>query len=189
MRYFLMTCEFAIPALKFSKPLTAQLLVVLCSLFFASLIQAADSALTDNIQDLKQKVIELNRDLFILEEDLLFPANTQFAVFLSVDVGEFFALDSVELKIDGETVTHYLYTARQVHALHKGGVQRLYVGNLKSGVHELTAFFTGLGPNNRDYKRGTTYQFRKSADIKSLELQISDSTRNYQPEFSVHEWD
>ena len=39
---------------------------------------------------------------FLLEEELLFPANSQVAFFLSMDVGEYFALDSVNIKIDGK---------------------------------------------------------------------------------------
>ena len=82
------------------------------------------------IQDIKQQTLELNRDLFILEEELLFPANSQLAVFLSVDIGEYFALDAVKLSVDGEVVSHYLYTSRQLNALQRGGVHRLYIGNL-----------------------------------------------------------
>ncbi len=43
----------------------------------------------------------------------------------------FFALDAVKLTIDGTVVTNYLYTERQVDALQRGGVHRLYMGNLK----------------------------------------------------------
>src|SRR5256884_7853580 len=109
--------------------------------------------LDQEIQDLKKDVVDLNKDLFILEEELLFPANTQVAVFLSVDVGQFFALDSVQLKLDRKEVINYLYTPRELDALLKGGVQRLYLGNLKVGPHELVAFFSGKGPNERAYKR------------------------------------
>ena len=42
----------------------------------------------DDIQSLKQEVIALNRELFILEEELLYPSSTQVAVFLSLDVGK-----------------------------------------------------------------------------------------------------
>src|ERR1700689_5910655 len=107
---------------------------------------AGTRALDEQIQDLKKDVIDLNRDLFVLEEELLFPANTQVAVFVSMDVGDFFALDSIQLKIDNRDVTNYLYTPREVAALVKGGVQRLYVGNLKAGGHELGALFNGKGP-------------------------------------------
>ncbi len=136
--------------------------------------------LDTRIQSLKQEAMELNRDLLVLEEELLFPASTQVAVFVSVDVGTLFDLDSVQLKLDDSIVTNYLYTERETQALHRGGVQRLYVGNLKAGKHE--------GPRWRDYRRGTTLTFDKSTDPKYIELQIRDETRGQQPEFRVKEW-
>lgn len=146
-------------------------------------------ALDTEVQDLKKDVVDLNKELFILEEELLFPANTQVAVFVSMDVGEFFALDSVQLKIDDKEVSNYLYTPREAEALLKGGVQRLYVGNLKTGSHELVAFFAGKGPNARDYRRGATLRFEKSVGAKYLELRISDRQRKAQPEFEIKDWE
>lgn len=146
------------------------------------------SPLSDEIEDLKQAALELNRDLLILEEELLFPANTQIVVFLSVDVGEYFRLDAVKLNIDDKLVASHLYTPRQNDALSRGGIQRLYMGNLKTGEHELTAFFTGIGPDNREYKRGATVTIEKDDDPKMLELRIQDSTANMQPEFDFKEW-
>jgi hypothetical protein len=155
---------------------------------------AADAAsdtrgLDEQVQGLKKDVVDLNRDLFILEEELLFPANTQVAVFLAVDVGDFFALDSVQLKIDNKEVINYLYTPREVEALLKGGVQRLYLGNLKVGQHELTAFFNGKGPNDRPYKRGASIKFEKGIGAKYLELKINDRQRKLQPEFEIKDWE
>ena len=143
--------------------------------------------LDKQIQDVKQDVLELNRDLFVLEEELLFPASTQVAVFLSVDVGEFFQLDSVQLKLDNKVVTHYLYTERENAALHRGGVQRLYLGNLRAGKHELVAVFTGKGTHERDYRRGTSLVFQKQTDPKFIELKIRDLEKKLQPEFVVKE--
>ncbi len=151
---------------------------------------AADTrSLDESTQQLKKDVVDLNRDLFVLEEELLFPANTQVAVYLSMDVGEFFALDSVTLKIDNKEVTNYLYTPREVDALLKGGVQRLYLGNLKVGNHELVAFFSGKGPDNRDYRRGASLKFDKSIGAKYLELKIEDLQRKMQPEFQIKDWE
>jgi len=144
--------------------------------------------LDGRIQDAKSEVIQLNRDLLVLEEELLFPANTQVAVFVSMDVGKLFVLDSVQVKLDDKEVANYLYTPAEVQALHRGGVQRLYLGNLRSGSHELVAFFTGKGPYDRDYRRGTTIKFDKSTDPKYIELQITDSTGKIQPEFAVKVW-
>ena len=145
--------------------------------------------LDQEIQDLKKDVVDLNKDLFILEEELLFPANTQVAVFLSVDVGQFFGLDSVQLKIDRKEVINYLYTPREVEALLKGGVQRLYLGNLKVGGHELVAFFNGKGPNERAYKRGASLRFEKGVGAKYLELKIDDRQKKLQPEFEIKDWE
>lgn len=145
--------------------------------------------LDEQVQDLKKLAVDLNRDLFLLEEELLFPANTQVAVFVSMDVGEFFALDSVELKLDDKDVSNYLYTEREVDALHKGGVQRVFVGNLRAGEHELVAMFTGDGPHERDYRRGASLNFEKGIGPKFIELTISDRENKLQPEFVIREWD
>jgi hypothetical protein len=145
--------------------------------------------LDQEVQGLKKDVVDLNRDLFVLEEELLFPANTQVAVFLSMDVGDFFALDSVQLKIDQKEVINYLYTPREVEALLRGGVHRLYLGNLKVGKHELVAFFSGKGPNDRDYKRGANLSFEKGIGAKYLELKINDRQRKQQPEFEIKDWE
>ena len=145
--------------------------------------------LDTEIQSLKKDVVDLNKDLFILEEELLFPANTQVAVFLSMDVGDFFALDSVQLKIDKKEVIDYLYTPREVQALLKGGVQRLYLGNLKVGQHELVAFFNGKGPNDRDYRRAASIHFEKGVGAKYLELKIDDRQKKLQPEFEIKDWE
>jgi hypothetical protein len=147
------------------------------------------SALDSEVQTLRREVVDLNRDLFMLEEDLLFPASTQVAVFVSMDVGTFFAVDSVQLKVDDKEVANYLYTEREQEALKRGGVQRLWLGNLKAGEHEITAFFTGQGPHERDYKRGTTLQVEKGVGAKYVELRISDQASKLQPEFVVKVWE
>ena len=87
-----------------------------------------------------------------------------------------------------KVVTTYLYTPLEVQALHRGGVQRVYLGDLKAGPHEIVAFFTGKGPHERDYKRGTTIRFDKATDPKYIELQIKDLQQKLQPEFDVKVW-
>ena len=150
---------------------------------------AASSDLEQSIQDLKKEVQALNRDLFMLEEEILYPASTQTLVFVSLDVGNFFDLDSIQLEIDGKEVAKYLYTENEREALARGGVQRLWTGNLKSGDHELVAFFTGVGPSERDYRRAAELTFEKTLGPKYVELKISDKASKQQPEFEIREWD
>ncbi len=174
--------------------LLAGLLLLLPVVMPAALADEVDvtadvTALGEQVETLKKQVLDLNRDLFILEEELLFPATTQTTIFLAINSGLFFALDAVELKIDGKMATHYLYTEREVNALAKGGVQRLHIENLRSGKHELVALFSGKGPNGRDYRRAASYEFEKGLDPKYIELRISDSAARQQPEFSVSSWE
>jgi hypothetical protein len=150
---------------------------------------AQSRTLDEDVQNLKKLAVDLNRDLFLLEEELLFPANTQVAVFVSMDVGAFFGLDSIQVKLDGKDVTNYLYTEREVDALARGGVQRLFVGNVRAGEHELVAVFTGHGPHDRDYRRGASLKFQKGIGPKYIELTISDREQSLQPEFLVKEWE
>ena len=148
----------------------------------------AAAGLDERVQQAKSDVIKVNRDLLVLEEELLFPASTQVALFVSMDVGKLFELDSVQIKLDDKLVSNHLYTPLEVEALHRGGVQRLYLGNLKSGTHEIVAFFTGKGPHERDYKRGATIKFDKGTGAGYVELRIKDSLGKLQPEFDVKIW-
>ena len=154
----------------------------------AAAASASGPGLDSRIQDAKSDVIQLNRDLLVLEEELLFPAGTQVALFVSMDVGKLFELDSVQVRLDDKVVANYLYTPLEVAALHRGGVQRVWIGNLKTGDHELVAYFTGKGPHDRDYKRGATVKFEKGTEAKYIELRIKDSMGKLQPEFDVKLW-
>jgi hypothetical protein len=148
-----------------------------------------ENSLDAEIEALKKEVLSLNRDLFILEEDLLFPPNTQFSVFLSMDAGALFSLDSVQLKINDTNIANHLYTERELAALKRGGVQRLYIGNLPSGEHEIVAIFIGVGPSGRDYRRGESVVIEKTTEPQFVEFMIADDTGKEQPQFDVRVWE
>ena len=166
-------------------------LILVCGAASAQDIESREQfrSLDQDVQDLKKEVLDLNRDLFLLEEELLFPANSQVAFFISMDVGEYFELDSINLRIDGKEVANYLYTERQVGALIRGGVHRAHMANLKTGEHELVAVFTGHGPQTRDYRRGAAIKFNKGIGAKYMELKITDRLKKQQPEFVIKEWE
>lgn len=151
--------------------------------------QEDQAPIIEQVEDLKKAALNLNRDLLLLEEELLFPGSTQVAVFVSMDVGEFFQLDAVKVKIDDQVIGSHLYTEKQIYALARGGIQRIYVGNIKSGSHQISAFFTGKGPQGRDYKRAAEMTFEKTTDPALIELKIVDSTQKYQPIFEIKEWE
>ncbi len=179
-----------------TKTLISLVSVLALAFSFATLAQDGDDperedfrSIDQDVQNLKKEVLDLNRDLFLLEEELLFPANSQVAFFISMDVGEYFDLDSVNIKIDGTEVANYLYTEREADALVRGGVHRVHMANLKTGDHEVVAVFIGHGPNVRDYRRGATLRFNKGIGAKYVELEITDRVKKQQPEFIIKEWE
>ena len=187
--WLLTLCSLSAPAWGADAPATAASAPAAVAPAAATSAPAATQASLDSrVQELKAEVIRLNRDLLVLEEELLFPAGTQVAVFVSMDVGKLFELESVQLKLDDKLVGQHLYTPLEVQALHRGGVQRLYLGNLRAGSHSIDAFFTGRGPHERDYKRGTTLKFDKGTEPRYIELRIKDSLAKLQPEFEVKVW-
>lgn len=147
-----------------------------------------NSELNKEVQQLKSEVLKLNRELFILEEDLLFPASTQISIFVSVDIGRFFKIDSAEVKINEQEVSGFLYTKRQRIALEQGGIQKLYLGNLKEGTHELTAIFIGLDNEGRSVKRAAQYTFEKEDEAVMIELKLIDNVSNYRTEVLIEQW-
>lgn len=147
-----------------------------------------DASLLDSVVDLKKEILKLNRDLFILEEDLLFPANTQTAVFLSLDGSDLFQLDGAKIAIDQKPVGHHLYTEKELAALQRGAIQRLYTGNIANGTHELVIVLTGTGPKGREYKRAAKLEFEKTTGPQYIQLKIEANTENLQPEFNFKVW-
>ena len=106
-----------------------------------------------------------------------------------MDVGDFFALDSVQLKIDQKEVINYLYTPREVEALLKGGVQRLYLGNLKVGGARAGGLLQWQGPERARLQARRLVKFEKGVGAKYLELKINDRQRKLQPEFEIKDWE
>lgn len=152
--------------------------------------RALDSVkvLSKEIQSLKKSVVDLNKDLQLMEEELLFPSSTQLSLFVSLDIGQFFTLESIKVKLDGKQVSSHLYSDKQRQALARGGVQRLYITNLNLGKHTLAAFFTGIGPNGRPYKRATELEFQKKQGSQYLELAIIDDSAKQEAKFTIKQW-
>ena len=132
--------------------------------------------------------MDLATELFDLSDEIRSPVSTHFSVFLSVDVGEYFGLNTIQLRIDDKEVVNYLYTVQEVQALLRGGSQRIYIGNLADGEHELIAIFVGRGTHQRDYRRAVQLKFQKLPGPKYVELRITDKKVLAQPVFEIKEW-
>src|SRR5512144_2066545 len=109
--------------------------------------------LDEQVQEIKSDALGIAAELNQLEEKLLYPSNTQVAVFVSLAGRETFRLDSVEIQLDGTPVAHHLYTFKELEALRKGGVQRIYTGNIRSGAHDLQVLVLGKTEGGTDLKK------------------------------------
>lgn len=146
------------------------------------------SRVSKDIQHLKQQVIDLNKDLRLMEEKLLFPSSTKYSVFVSLSSGQFFDLESIKLKLDGKLVATHVYSEKQRAALLRGGIHKFYITNLNEGAHTATLFFTGIGPSGRAYKRASTIDFKKGPAGEYLEVAISDDSVTQEPVFGIKQW-
>lgn len=128
--------------------------------------------LDEQVQEIKADVLAIAAELSQLEERLLFPSNTQVAVFVSLAKGETYRLDAVQLQIAGRPVAHHIYSFKELEALQKGGVQRLYTGNVSTGQHELQVAVSGKLPSGRDFSHSETFRFTKGVEPKLVGITL-----------------
>jgi len=151
-------------------------------------LQPEYRAFDGKLGSLKDTVLTLSRELVQLEKDLLFPGNTQISVFLSFQSKSILALQSVQLKIDDTVVSSHIYSSREIDALQRGGVHRVFLGNVSEGTHNLAASVIGTDALGQDYRRNTTLTFKKDTPPKFIELSVVEVVQDRQPDFIVKEW-
>jgi hypothetical protein len=129
--------------------------------------------LDEQVQEIKTDVLGIASELNRLEEKLLYPSNTQVAIFASLVSGETFRLDSVEIQLDGKPVAHHLYSFKELEALQKGGVQRIYTGNVRSGEHDLQVVVAGKTEGGADFEKSERFKVNKDVGPKIVEISLA----------------
>jgi hypothetical protein len=129
--------------------------------------------LDEQVQEIKSDALGIAAELNQLEEKLLYPSNTQVAVFVSLAGGETFRLDSVEIQLDGTPVAHHLYTFKELEALRKGGVQRIYAGNVRSGEHDLQVSVIGKTGGGADFQKSERFTVNKNVGPRIVEISLA----------------
>jgi hypothetical protein len=129
--------------------------------------------LDEQVQEIKSDVLSIAEELNRLEEKLLFPSGTQVAIFVALSKGDQMRLDAVRVQIDGQLVAHHIYSFKELEALRKGGVQRLYVGNVATGDHQLEVLVDGKLDGGADFSRTERFTFRKEVKPKLVELTLA----------------
>ena len=130
--------------------------------------------LDEQVQEIKSDVLRISAELHQLEENLLYPSNTQVAVFLSLVSHDDFRLDSVEIQLGGKPVAHYIYTFKELEALQKGGVQRVYTGNIRTGDHDMQVTVAGKSSDGANYRKVDKFTLNKNVGPKIVEISLTD---------------
>jgi hypothetical protein len=147
--------------------------------------------LDEQIQEVKSDVLRIAAELNQLEEKLLYPSGTQVAIFVAMAKGDTkgdkLRLDAVRLQIDGQLVAHYIYSFKELEALHKGGVQRIYVGNVTTGDHQLEVLVDGKLESGEDFSRTEKFAFHKDVKPKLVELTLAGPGAGKTP-ITLGEW-
>lgn len=131
-------------------------------------------SLDEQVQEIKSDVLSIAAELSLLEERLLYPSNTQLSVFVSVAEGETFRLDSLQIQIDGELAAHHIYSFKELEALQKGGVQRIYTGNIPTGEHQLEVSVAGKLPSGGDFSGTESFDFSKEVEPKLVGITLGN---------------
>jgi hypothetical protein len=142
--------------------------------------------LDEQVQEVKSDVLRIAAELNQLEEKLLYPSGTQVAIFIALAKGDLMRLDAVRLQIDGQLVAHHIYSAKELEALRKGGVQRIYVGNVSTGDHQLEVLVDGKVEGGADYSRTEKFTVRKEVKPKLVGLTLAGPTSG--APITVGEW-
>ncbi len=149
---------------------------------------ASEARLPGDLQALKMDLITLNKEITLLENELMFPS-AETSVVVSVEAGSGVKLVDVNLTIDDKSAGYYYYSDVEFAALAKGGMHRLYSGNLTSGPHTIKAVITGYEPGGKDFQRTVTHTFSKGAHRKVIEIKASDNATRTQGDFRFREWE
>ncbi|MES0326643.1 MAG: hypothetical protein ABUK13_00485 [Gammaproteobacteria bacterium] len=135
--------------------------------------KAQIKGLDEQVQEIKKDVLGISSELALLEEKLLYPSNTQISVFVSFADKGGFRLDAMDIKLDGQEVTHHVYTANELEALRNGGVQRIYTGNIRTGDHKIEVSFLGKSLIGGVYQKTASYKISKGVKPKLVEVKVA----------------
>jgi hypothetical protein len=149
--------------------------------------RAQMKGLDQQVQEVKTDVLSIAAELNQLEEKLLYPSDTHLAVFVSLAHGETLRLDAVQIQIDGHLATHYIYSFKELDALRKGGVQRVYSGNIATGTHEIEVSVSAKLANGKDYTRTERFPFTKEIKPKLLGVMLAGPDTP-QPGIHLGDW-
>lgn len=137
---------------------------------------------------IKQSVLELNRELYQLEEDLLSPATTRTSIYFSLSEGELFDPYSIKITFDDKQPIEHLYAERQLSALRQGAIQPLGNINIGPGVHTVKAVAKGVDKNGVARQLNLEERIEKHDKPLYVELKVQDNKKAQNAKLVLSQW-
>jgi len=163
--------------------------IVAClSLAVFSAQAVEETQFAQKVNDLKKSVLELNKNLYQLEDELLNPSTTKAAMYFSLSVGKFYEPVSIQVNVDDKPIASHLYSKQQISALKEGAVQPLKNFNLGPGKHDLKVVVKGKDANGKEKELVSETQVQKNEKPLYLEIKISDNESEQASELLVQQW-
>ncbi len=94
------------------------------------------------------------------------------ALFVALTPDDEFRLDALHLSVNGEAVTHYIYSFDELDALRRGGVHRVYHANLPRGKHKLDVEVVGKTRAGKTVTHPHSFTFSKGIEPAMLGLTL-----------------
>lgn len=163
------------------KKMLVRLIITLFALAVTSSLNAEElvtkeqiKGLDEQVQEIKKEVLAISAELNQLEEKLLYPSNTQLAIFVSMEKNSKTPPIALKIMLDEDDISHHIYSFKEIEALNIGGVQRIYTGNIRTGEHNLkiNVINKQSGGNNA---HTVSHQFDKGIKPQMVEIRLSDS--------------
>ncbi len=146
------------------------------------------AAIDREVQAIKQEMLDINRDLSLLEGELLYPPEHRLTVFLSLGSDTAMDIDALKIDLDGESLVHHRYSDAETEALRKGGVHKVYIGSIEKGEHVLRAQLSGMGRKDQAFDIVNSASFTKLQGTRYVELLVSESTLRGKPRLTIQSW-
>ncbi len=153
------------------------LLLLVLFISYHGILYAENKGMDFDLQLLKQKVLEVESDLLVLEEENEKP----FVIYTSMNADRRFKLEDLYIHLDGKELKHQGYEKKDIKILRKGYSQLVYSGELAPGKHELIVYYL----SSKDYSHGAKLIFNKSETAFYIEIIIKkrkSKEARFQPE-------
>ena len=148
--------------------------------------------LDQDIQALKDGMLQFNRDAVTLEEDTLYPRHSRASVYLGVRIGGLLMKD-LSLVFDDGIPQTFNFTEEEARALLlNNGLRRMLRANLTPGAHRVRADFTAqyadAKPDAAPLAGHFEAIFDKGHSDTGLELTLGRNTRMARPSLTLKQW-